>query len=142
MFRRSIKLAIAITALASVLAGCSTTKDEMLPHGDETMMDVWMQGTGGGSGGVGERKLLDARQDLRRSLSTSDAVLQENAKYTRTAQNEIYSQFKRLPNPDLVMYVYPHLAGSDPAPIPGYSTVFPLYQRIQYAMPGERTEDY
>ncbi|MDH4709749.1 TIGR03751 family conjugal transfer lipoprotein, partial [Pseudomonas aeruginosa] len=56
--------------------------------------------------------------------------------------NEIHSQFKRLPNPDLVMYVFPHLAGSDPAPVPGYTTVFPFYQRVQYAMPGERTEDY
>ncbi|MFK1348464.1 TIGR03751 family conjugal transfer lipoprotein, partial [Pseudomonas aeruginosa] len=24
----------------------------------------------------------------------------------------------------------------------GYTTVFPFYQRVQYAMPGERTEDY
>ncbi|RMP98524.1 hypothetical protein ALQ14_04920 [Pseudomonas savastanoi pv. glycinea] len=40
------------------------------------------------------------------------------------------------------MYVFPHLAGSDPAPVPGYMTVFPLYQRVQYAMPGERVEDY
>ncbi|MCQ3008790.1 TIGR03751 family conjugal transfer lipoprotein, partial [Pseudomonas savastanoi] len=29
-----------------------------------------------------------------------------------------------------------------PAPVPGYTTVFPLYQRVQYAMPGERVEDY
>ncbi|HEP8457117.1 TIGR03751 family conjugal transfer lipoprotein, partial [Pseudomonas aeruginosa] len=26
--------------------------------------------------------------------------------------------------------------------VPGYTTVFPFYQRVQYAMPGERTEDY
>ena len=63
-------------------------------------------------------------------------------RYTRTARNEVYRQFQRLPNPDLVMYVYPHLAGTDPVPVPGYTTVFPLYQRIQYAMPGERVEDY
>ena len=81
--------------------------------------------------------MLDARQDLRRPLETRET---DNTMFTRTAQNEIYSQFKRLPNPDLVMYVFPHLAGSDPAPIPGYTTVFPLYQRVQYAMPGERTE--
>ncbi|WP_032959110.1 TIGR03751 family conjugal transfer lipoprotein, partial [Bordetella hinzii] len=65
-----------------------------------------------------------------------------NAAYTRTAANEIQRQFHRLPNPDLVMYVFPHLAGTDPVPVPGYSTVFPLYQRVQYAMPGERLEDY
>lgn len=40
------------------------------------------------------------------------------------------------------MYVFPHLTGTDPVPVPGYTTVFPLYQRIQYAMPGERVEDY
>lgn len=83
--------------------------------------------------------MIDARQALRRPLEPGPV---DQSTFTRTAQNEIYSQFKRLPNPDLVMYVFPHLAGSDPAPIPGYSTVFPLYQRVQYAMPGERTEDY
>jgi conjugative transfer region lipoprotein (TIGR03751 family) len=62
--------------------------------------------------------------------------------YTRTAATEVYSQFRRLPNPDLAMYVFPHLAGSDPVPVPGYTTVFPLYQRVQYALPGERVEDY
>ena len=62
--------------------------------------------------------------------------------YTRTAENEIKSQFHRLPNPDLVMYVFPHLAGSEPVPVPGYSTVFPFYRQLQYALPGERVEDY
>ena len=34
------------------------------------------------------------------------------------------------------------LAGTDPVPVPGYTTLFPLYQRVQYALPGERLEDY
>jgi conjugative transfer region lipoprotein (TIGR03751 family) len=107
------------------------------------MMDVWDQGASGSGNSTSNRQLLDARQDLRRPLQPNQpGALGENAKFTRTAQSEIYSQFKRLPNPDLVMYVFPHLAGSDPAPIPGYTTVFPLYQRVQYAMPGERTEAY
>lgn len=131
---------LTITLLAS---GCSTSKDEMLPHGDATMMNVWDQGTVGSAGSARSRVLLDARQTLRRPLDSQQAAAQnDHAAFTRTAQNEIYSQFKRLPNPDLVMYVYPHLAGTDPAPVPGYTTVFPFYQRVQYAMPGERTEDY
>jgi conjugative transfer region lipoprotein (TIGR03751 family) len=129
----------ACLAIALLASGCSTSKDELLPHGNNTMMDLWEQGTSGSSGSSSSRQLLDARQGLRRPLESGET---DNAKYTRTAQNEIYSQFKRLPNPDLVMYVFPHLAGSDPAPIPGYTTVFPLYQRVQYAMPGERTEAY
>ncbi|AMB86014.1 conjugal transfer protein [Pseudomonas agarici] len=130
-------------AIALLASGCSTSKEEMLPHGENTMMDVWNQGTSGSGGSASSRQLLDARQSLRRSLDASPArSMEDNASFTRTAQNEIYSQFKRLPNPDLVMYVFPHLVGSEPAPVPGYTTVFPLYQRVQYAMPGERTEDY
>lgn len=135
--------ACAWLTIALLASGCSTSKEEMLPHGAATMIEVWEQGTTGSAGSASSRLLLDARQTLRRPLDPlQTAARNDNAAFTRTAQNEIYSQFKRLPNPDLVMYVYPHLAGTDPAPVPGYTTVFPFYQRVQYAMPGERTEDY
>lgn len=137
--------ATAVLCVTVVLGGCATTKDKLLPHGDRTMMDIWNQQTGGSAGGgQAARRLLDARQTLRRPLTTDDvqARLARNAAYTRTARNEIDRQFHRLPNPDLVMYVFPHLAGTDPVPVPGYTTVFPFYQRVQYAMPGERTEAY
>lgn len=133
----------AVLAMALLASGCAVDKEKMLPHGDQTMMDVWNAGTTGSAGSSQGRQLVDARAELRRPADTAQArPLADNAGYSRTAQNEIYSQFKRLPNPDLVMYVFPHLAGSDPAPIPGYTTVFPLYQRVQYAMPGERVENY
>ncbi|UOB57004.1 TIGR03751 family conjugal transfer lipoprotein [Burkholderia pyrrocinia] len=126
----------------ALLAGCATTKEKLLPHNGNSMLDVWNQESGGsGAGGQAARQLFDARQQLRRPLSESGAAIDGSA-YTRTAQNEIYRQFHRLPNPDLVMYVFPHLAGTDPVPVPGYTTVFPLYQRVQYALPGERVEDY
>ncbi|KPW57983.1 Uncharacterized protein ALO82_03997 [Pseudomonas syringae pv. broussonetiae] len=140
---RSGRLGLSLIVALLTLAGCQTSKEEMLPHGDSTMMDVWNQGTTGSGGSATGRQLLDARAELRRPIDVrTTQPLQDSAAYTRTAQNEIYSQFKRLPNPDLVMYVFPHLAGSDPAPVPGYTTVFPLYQHVQYAMPGERVEDY
>lgn len=125
--------------LLALLAGCSTNKDELMPHGPQNMLDLWNRSAGATGSSSANRQLMDARLQLRRPLMDADS---DQRPYTRTAQNEIYSQFKRLPNPDLVMYVFPHLTGTDPAPIPGYSTVFPLYQRVQYAMPGERTEDY
>ncbi|EIU1655452.1 MULTISPECIES: TIGR03751 family conjugal transfer lipoprotein [Pseudomonadota] len=129
---------------AAVLAGCATSSEKLLPRGEHTMLDVWQHETGGYNGGQAGRLLLDARQDLRRPLIDADtlAAPARNEAYTRTAANEIQRQFHRLPNPDLVMYVFPHLAGTDSVPVPGYSTVFPLYQRVQYAMPGERLEDY
>ncbi len=134
-------LVLLLCSAIGLLAGCSTSKEKLLPHGPQTMLDVWDQGTVGSAGSAAGRQLLDARAELRRPVNAG-SPLAENASYSRTAQNEIYSQFRRLPNPDLVMYVFPHLAGSDPAPVPGYTTVFPLYQRVQYAMPGERVEDY
>lgn len=139
--------ALSLAVAAAVLGGCATSKEELLTHGDRTMMDIWQQEAGDGGGGVGQvarRQLLDARQSLRRLLTEADvqAAPVEQMRYTRTARNEVHRQFRRLPNPDLVMYVYPHLAGTDPVPVPGYTTVFPLYQRVQYAMPGERTEAY
>src|SRR3546814_15734673 len=79
------------------------------------------------------RQLRDARQGLRRPLveAAVQAAPGVQARYTRTAQNEIYRQYHRLPNSDLVMYVFPPLAGTDPVPVSGYSTVLPLYLRAQ-----------
>lgn len=130
---------LALLAMAVLMGGCATSKEELLPHNNRIMLDIWNVETGGGA-----RQLLDARQALRRPLSAADvqAAPAVQARYTRTAANEIYRQFHRLPNPDLLMYVFPHLAGSDPVPVPGYTTLFPLYQRVQYALPGERLEDY
>ncbi len=49
-------------------------------------------------------------------------------------------RFARVPNPDLVMVVYPHLAQGK-YPVPGYVTVFPMYEQTFYALPGEVGED-
>lgn len=118
--------------LALVISGCSTSQETLLPVDENTtMMSIWSRHGGG-------RSLADARSQLRRPLTTITA--QEQQGYPRTAANEVQSQFRRLPNPDMVMYVYPHLSGSEGVPVPGYSTVFPLYTQVRYALPGERTE--
>ena len=51
--------------------------------------------------------------------------------------NEIDTIFPRLPNPSLAMYVFPHLAGEEQVPVPGYVTTFTMYERVEYALPGE-----
>ncbi|MHC9060985.1 TIGR03751 family conjugal transfer lipoprotein [Pantoea sp. y20] len=122
---------------ASLLAGCSTNKDEMLPPGNSNMLELW-KGTDGESGAT---RGIEARSTLRRGLSDSEqqAALSNDRSYSRTQESEISQQFPRLPNPDMVMYVFPHLAQGN-IPVPGYSTVFPFYDQTQYAMPGERME--
>lgn len=57
--------------------------------------------------------------------------------YLRTAANEMTVLFPRLENPDIGIFIFPHLATANNVPIPGYATVMPLYDSVQYALPGE-----
>lgn len=125
-----------LLCLSALLAGCSTTKDELLPAGDSTMLELWQ------NRGMLGRTATAARSTLRRALISEDSAARQapEESYTRTAENEIQQLFPRLPNPDMVIYIYPHMSGNAPAPVPGYSSVFPFYSRVQYALPGERTE--
>ncbi len=125
-------LLILISALGLInLAGCASTKEAVLPQDGPSMKDIY-------EGHIQEMNAQDPasiRQVLgNRPLLTGDTSLHG---YTRDAANEIESIFPRLPNPTLVMYVFPHLAGDEPVPVPGYATAFPMYERTEYALPGE-----
>lgn len=115
------------------LAGCSTSKEELLPPGSSTMLDLWQQKSGS------PQMAAEARAVLRRDLNDVERNAQPAVaeSYSRDANSEIQQQFPRLPNPDLVMYVFPHMTVGN-VPVPGYSTVFPFYSQVQYALPGER----
>ncbi|MFQ1680402.1 TIGR03751 family conjugal transfer lipoprotein [Pantoea dispersa] len=122
--------------LSLLLAGCSTSKDEMLPPGGSSMLELW------NNGASATHASGESRTTLRRPVTDSERVISQQTResYSRTQENEIQQTFPRLPNPDMVMYVFPHLADGN-TPVPGYSTVFPFYSQVQYALPGERTED-
>ena len=76
---------------------------------------------------------------VRSQVKSLNSVVPNYVDYTQTQENQINNLFPLLPNPNVVMYVYPHLAGTGniQVPIPGYSTAFPLYTQFNYAMPGE-----
>ncbi|CNL09553.1 putative lipoprotein [Yersinia mollaretii] len=129
MSQRVKVLFVALIAIS--VAGCSTSKDEILPAGDSTMLALWQNKALTHSKMPLLRRLTDPNNDAHQAIAES---------YTRTAENEIQQLFPRLPNPDMVIYIYPHMSGSEPVPVPGYSSVFPFYSRVQYALPGERLE--
>ncbi|MCH8945078.1 MAG: TIGR03751 family conjugal transfer lipoprotein, partial [Proteobacteria bacterium] len=84
---------------------------------------------------IGMRDTMSVRAELKsRPLETDVADL---AGYLRDAFNELEAHFPRLPNPTLVMYVFPHLVGEERVPVPGYATTFPMYRQVEYALPGE-----
>ena len=123
---------ISVLGLISlVLAGCASTKEAVLPQDGPSMKAIY-------EGHIQEMNARDPhviRGELgNRPILTGEAALEG---YTREAFNEIDVLFPRLPNPSLVMYVFPHLAGEAHAPVPGYATAFPMYEQVEYALPGE-----
>lgn len=99
------------------------------------MRTVWQQKTG---------KTPDhaTRQHLQRRGITDITVSGQTmaGSYSRDAVNDIRQRFPRLPNPDMVIYVFPHLTSGEPVPVPGYRLRFPFYSRVQYALPGDLPE--
>ena len=123
---------ILISALGLIsLAGCASTKEAVLPQDGPSMKDIYQ----GHIQEMNAQDPLSIRQELgNRPILTGDTSLHG---YTRDVANEIDAIFPRLPNPTLVMYVFPHLAGEESVPVPGYATAFPMYERTEYALPGE-----
>lgn len=152
------KKLIGLAAIA-LLAGCAS-QDSIIPQDGKEMKDIYR---GALSVDDGKSNLhtseaeavcisVDIDESQEECLKKVQQVLNEKrltfntnpngevldyTSYTRTELTEIDNLFPRHSNPDIVIYVYPHLATKARAPIPGYTTVIPLYERVQYRMPGE-----
>ena len=64
----------------------------------------------------------------------------DSSHLSESVVENIEQTFPTLKNPFLVMYVYPNLDAEDGTPIPGYWTTFPMYEQIEFALPGEVIE--
>lgn len=109
-----------------LLGACASKKDSVIPSTGPTMLEIYRKHM------TGLDHTPTATGAQRRAVPERDS-----SRYVRTALNETESPFARLPNPDLVMYVFPHLSAHGGYPVPGYSTVFPMYEGVEYALPGE-----
>jgi conjugative transfer region lipoprotein (TIGR03751 family) len=120
---------LAVSCGVMIVGGCASNKDALIPQNGPPMAEIYkkhMAGLEGGSARTARERLpLRPPEDVQPTA------------FTRTALNEINTRFGRVPNPDLVMFVFPHLAGSGQYPVPAYTTVFPMYDTVHYAMPGE-----
>lgn len=116
--------------LCVVLAGCASgSKLSTLPSDGPTMAEVYRQHMAGQRGPSTDGGTAHPQR--------GEHDRSQAGRYQRTVADEIDNRFARLPNPDLVMYVTPHLSANGRYPVPGYSTVFPMYESVEYAMPGE-----
>lgn len=124
------------------LTGCTKLMSSQMPAGSVPMTQTYNEAINGTDASGNNNSLAMVRE------KTNDLVTSpvDNNSYGLAQEREkskIDGQFQRISNPDIVMYVYPHLAGQDnnQAPVPGYTTAFPLYQHEYYAMPGEVVKD-
>lgn len=120
-----------LSMLSISVAGCAGSKDTVLPDDGQTIAKIYQEHFSdiGLNGTLAARKALNSRQVHGHS--------QDLGGFVREAYNELDRHFPRLPNPVLVMYVFPHLSGPERVPIPGYATTFTLYRHVEYALPGE-----
>jgi conjugative transfer region lipoprotein (TIGR03751 family) len=119
--------------MLAALAGCtvmSGPSSSPLPTGGPTMEDIYRSHSdrAAATGSAADRPR--ARLPLRAAIEYDPGPAREEA--TR----QIERRFARVQNPDLVMTVFPHLAQGK-YPIPGYVTAFPMYESVDYLLPGE-----
>ncbi|MBT4861024.1 MAG: TIGR03751 family conjugal transfer lipoprotein [Gammaproteobacteria bacterium] len=117
-----LKQLLSATLISITLStGCSSQK--IIPDTGDEILNVYKNHVG--STDIVPKMFRQLRND-RRDLTG----------YTREANNEISQQFPRLPNPELSLYVFPHFSRKG-HPVPGYSSAFLMYERDEYALPGE-----
>ena len=119
---------LAAVLISLQLAGCTTTKEAVLGQEGPTMQAIY------------DRHMHTLQRSGRapvRGTPLAHTGMAHYRGFVREAARELEARFPRLPNPTLVMYVYPHLSGPERTPVPGYVTTFPFYERIEYALPGE-----
>lgn len=121
---------LAIAVVMASLGGCLSHIDKVAPQEDmPTMKQVYEEQTGSG----GTEALQQREADIRARPVAKEDYLTEVHPYPGRIQH----LFPALPNPELFMYVKPHVVGSSGAVVPAYITRFTMYERTHYAMPNE-----
>lgn len=116
---KSIILVISI----NVLVGCSSVVGNVVPQQGKTMEQVY---DGMSSETLAKPNVFNKQKIKRVSFNTG------LKNHTVTAENEFDHEFKKAINPDLKVYIYPHFAGNDNVPVPGYYTVLSAYEHDHY----------
>lgn len=129
-----------LLASAAALAACSVSGPRESPlneatAGSPTVSEIF-RGTDGAQSDNNRAKERFNTSGRARPVGQLDA---QQSPYW-SPLTPMKQRFARVPNPDLVMVVYPHLSKGK-YPVPGYVTVFPMYEQTQYALPGEVEQD-
>lgn len=132
----AIAAAIALVALTA-LAGCTVVggpRSSPLPTSGPTMEQIYAAHRDRAGSGASTAQAVRERLPLRPVTEYRPGPAREEP------IRQLERRFVRVPNPDLVMTVFPHLAKGK-YPVPGYVTAFPMYESVEYLLPGEASGD-
>lgn len=83
-----------------------------------------------------EQSNSESLKSVRKKITPLSQTIHDANLDKANVLNNLNQQFPLLPNPQTIVYVYPHLS-VDGVPIPGYYTAFRLSDKNHYALPGE-----
>jgi conjugative transfer region lipoprotein (TIGR03751 family) len=108
------------------------------PGGSMTMTQIYQQETGAGTVAQGRASAL-AQVRAQLGYRSALSVVQPRTPAHYTLQPAVEHLFQQLANPQIPMYIYPHLVrmNGEAYPKPGMTTAFFLYRHNHFALPSE-----
>ena len=115
-----------------LLSGCHGMHGNVVPQTGPTMEQVYDGKTDeSATSKTKDKSVVPVSEQSEEPMPEIRHKLTSNTTATQATRNG----FKKIPNPELTLYVFPHLAGESEIPIPGYSTAFNAYDRDHYMLP-------
>lgn len=129
MNKKIILSGLLILISSLLTAACSHVAGNIIPDNGPTMESIY-DDSGDPTTSASERAIhfTDTSPAVKsRQLAAHSSSL--------LASSVVSPTFSLLDNPELKLYIFPHLAGAEMLPIPGYWTAFSAYPRNYYALP-------
>lgn len=114
---------IAVLISLSALVGCSS-KDRVIPPSEVSAEEVL------------DNTMGDGQRDYRIMTSPQIAGVQPDMDVYEL-HNSPKPRYQTLPNPKLYIFIPAHLSGQSRMPVPAYISETHMFDRDEYALPGE-----
>lgn len=119
---------------AVFLSGCHGAVGNVIPASGPSMEDVY---DSMGTHKTKNNLVVETKKNDESDLESVRETKKLNNQSSEIKNTSALNHFHKLPNPDLRLYIYPHFAGTDEIPIPGYYTEFSAYEKTHYALMSE-----
>jgi conjugative transfer region lipoprotein (TIGR03751 family) len=127
---KKMLLTLIISISPVFLGACSHVAGNVVPDNGPTMESIYDDL--GDPPASAKPDAMGFMYDQNSSMNAAKVALSSGSCLSASVESPAFSL---LDNPQLKVYVFPHLAGSEMLPVPGYWTAFSAYSRSYYALP-------